>query len=120
MGLGKLYERCSESKEMSWQIGPLFRRQHQSKALGIVPVKMNEFMRSSDNAVLDAGDADMTRFAREHLNYRRAMMIGSTRLAKPLTSAMNAAARVKLGHLTITAPVGVHQKFGLRPTLGRP
>lgn len=71
MGLGKIYERCSEPKETNRQIGPLFRRWLRSQALGIAPVKMDEFMSSTDNAVLDAGDAEMMRFAREHLNYRR-------------------------------------------------
>lgn len=71
MGLGKIYERCSEPKETNRQIGPLFRRWLRSKALGIAPVKMDEFLSASGNAILDAGDAEMMRFAREHLNYRR-------------------------------------------------
>jgi hypothetical protein len=54
MGLGKIYERCSEPKETNRQIGPLFRRWLRSKALGIVPVKVDEFMSSTDNAILDA------------------------------------------------------------------
>lgn len=70
MGLGKIYERCSEPKETNRQIGPLFRRWLRSPALGIAPVKMDEFMSSSANAILDGGDAEMMRFAREHLNYR--------------------------------------------------
>jgi hypothetical protein len=71
MGLGKIYERCSEPKETNRQIGPLFRRWLQSKALGVAPVKIDEFMSSSANAILDAGDAEMMRFARENLNYHR-------------------------------------------------
>lgn len=71
MGPGKIYERCSEPKETNRQIGRLFRRWLRSRALGIAPVKTNEFMRSSDNAILDVDDAEMTRFAREHFNCRR-------------------------------------------------
>ena len=71
MGLDKIYERCSEPKETNRQIGPFFRRWLQAKALGVVPVKLQEFLGSSENAILDAGDAEMMRFAREHLNYRR-------------------------------------------------
>jgi hypothetical protein len=70
MGLGKIYERCSEPKETNRQIGPLFRRWLRSQALGVPPVRMEEFVATSDNAILDAGDAEMLRFAREHLNYR--------------------------------------------------
>jgi hypothetical protein len=70
MGLDKIYERCSEPKETNRQIGPFFRRWLQAKALGVTPVKIEEFLGSSANAILDAGDAEMMRFAREHLNYR--------------------------------------------------
>jgi hypothetical protein len=71
LGLGKIYERCSEAKETNRQIGPLFRRWLRSQALGVAPVKIDEFLGSSANAILDAGDAELMRFAREHLNYRR-------------------------------------------------
>jgi len=71
MGLSKLYERCSEPKETNRQIGPLFRRWINSKALGIAPVKVDEFIATKDNAILDAGDAELMRFAREKLNYNR-------------------------------------------------
>jgi hypothetical protein len=69
MGLDRIYERCSEPKETNRQIGPLFRRWLKSKALGIEPVKVDRFVASSDNAILDAGDAELMSFAREHLNY---------------------------------------------------
>ena len=71
MGLGKIYERCAEPKETNRQIGPFFRRWLKSQALGVAPVKANEFLNSTGNAILDAGDAEMMRFANEHLNYRR-------------------------------------------------
>jgi len=70
MGLDTMYARCSEAKETNRQIGPLFKRWLKKKALGVDPVKMEQFMATKENAVLDAGDAEMMRFAREHLNYK--------------------------------------------------
>lgn len=72
MGIEELYRRCSEPKETNRQLGPLFRRWLRSQALGIAPIKAAEFLTSTDNAVLDAGDAEMERFARQHLNYAHA------------------------------------------------
>lgn len=70
MGLEKVFERCSEPKETNRQIGPLFKRWLNKKALGIQPVKLDEFLKAKGNSVLDASDAEMMAFAREHLNYR--------------------------------------------------
>jgi hypothetical protein len=50
MGLTQIYQRCSEPKETNRQIGPLFRRWLNSKALGITPVKAKEFLASNENA----------------------------------------------------------------------
>jgi len=69
MGLDKIYERCSEPKETNRQIGPLFRRWLNSGALGVTPVSLSRFLASQDNAILDAGDAEMMRFAQDHLGY---------------------------------------------------
>ena len=70
MGLDTIYARCSEPKETNRQIGPLFKRWLNKKALGIQPVKLEEFLATKENAVLDASDAEMMKFAREHLNYQ--------------------------------------------------
>lgn len=70
MGINKLFSRSSEPKETNRQIGPLFRRWINKKALGIMPVKLNEFLGTDDNAILDDGDAGMMAFAKEHLNYK--------------------------------------------------
>ncbi len=70
MGLDSIYKRCSEPKETNRQIGPLFRRWLNKKSLGVQPVKIDQFLATQENAVLDAGDSEMMRFAREHLNYR--------------------------------------------------
>ena len=69
LGLEKLFERCSEPKETNRQIGPLFKEWVCSGALGITPVPLNQFIATSDNAILDASDAQMMDFAREELNY---------------------------------------------------
>jgi len=69
MGLEKIYERCSEPKETNRQIGPLFRRWLNRGVLGVQPVALEQFVASNENAILDAGDAEMMQFAREHLGY---------------------------------------------------
>lgn len=71
MGLDAIFSRCSEPKETNRQIGPLFRRWLNKKSLGIQPVKLEEFVRTNNNAVLDGGDAEMMEFAKKHLNYNR-------------------------------------------------
>ncbi len=71
MGLNKIYERCSEPKETNRQIGPLFKRWLKTKSLGVMPVSLKEFISGSDDAILDAGDEEKKKFAREFLNYRR-------------------------------------------------
>jgi len=69
MGLDSIFARCSEPKETNRQIGPLFKRWLRKKALGVEPLKLDEFIKEEGNAVLDASDAEMMAFARKHLNY---------------------------------------------------
>ncbi len=69
MGLDKIYEKCSEPKETNRQIGPLFRRWLNRGVLGVMPVPLENFLSNNNNAILDAGDAQMMAFAKEHLNY---------------------------------------------------
>ncbi len=71
MGLDNIFNRCSEPKETNRQIGPLFRRWLNKKSLGIQPVKLEEFLKTKENAILDGSDAEMKSFAKEHLNYNR-------------------------------------------------
>lgn len=71
MGLDKIYEKCSEPKETNRQIGPLFKRWVNSKALGITPVKLNEFSSTSNDAILDASDSEMQTWAKETIGYDR-------------------------------------------------
>ena len=69
MGLDRIFEKCSEPKETNRQIGPMFRNWLKKKSLGIEPVSMDDFMANSNDAILDAGDAAMMKFANEHLGY---------------------------------------------------
>ncbi len=69
MGLGGIYEKCTEPKETNRQIGPLFRRWLNRGVLGVTPTPLKQFLSTNDNAVLDASDAQMMLFAREQLNY---------------------------------------------------
>jgi hypothetical protein len=71
IGLDNLFSQCSEPKETNRQIGPLFRRWLNKKSLGIQAVKLAEFSKTTGNAILDGGDAEMMHFAKEHLNYKR-------------------------------------------------
>lgn len=71
MGLQDIFSRCSEPKETNRQIGPLFRRWINRKSLGVQPVRPDKFLKSKANAILDASDAEMMTFAKEHLNYKR-------------------------------------------------
>lgn len=71
MGLSKIQERCTEPKETNRQIGPFFRRWLNSGALGVRPVPMIEFINTTSDAILDAGDAEMMNFAKNHLGYTR-------------------------------------------------
>ena len=70
MGLEEIFSRSSEPKETNRQIGPLFKRWINKKSLGIEPVKIPEFLKTKENAVLDASDAEMMAFARTYLNYK--------------------------------------------------
>jgi len=70
MGLDEIYARSSEPKETNRQIGPLFKRWLRGKSLGIEPVKLDEFIKTKSNAILDASDAEMMSFARNNLNYK--------------------------------------------------
>ena len=71
MGLEEMFEKCSTPKETNRQIGPLFKRWVNSKALGILPIGLNEFMKTKDDAILNASDAEMQLWAKEYLGYER-------------------------------------------------
>lgn len=70
MGLSAIYEKCTEPKETNRQIGPLFKMWVSKKTLG-APVfsTVEEFLSFEGNAVLNASDTEMKRFAKEYLGY---------------------------------------------------
>lgn len=69
MGLDKIFENCTVPKEANRQIGPMFKDWVRTQALGVAPLRINDFMRTNGNAVLDASDAEMKSFAESYLNY---------------------------------------------------
>ena len=70
MGLDSVFEKCTEPKETNRQIGPLFKRWIAKGTLG-APVfdNVKDFLTTNGNAVLNASDAEMEKFAREYLGY---------------------------------------------------
>ena len=71
MGLNKIYENLSQPKETNRQIEPLFKRWINSGILGIKSSDLKDFVNSSDNAILNASDTAMQKFAKEYLGYTR-------------------------------------------------
>jgi len=71
LGLGEIFKRCTEPKETNRQIGPMFRRWINSKALGLLPISVDEFESTNDNAILDLNDAKMQAYAKDKFNYNR-------------------------------------------------
>ena len=69
MGLDEIYKNLSQPKETNRQIGPLFKRWVNSGALGLMPVSLQEFKSTNDNAILNASDLAMQDFAHESLGY---------------------------------------------------
>lgn len=70
IGLDKIFENCTQPKETNRQIGPMFKEWVGKGELGLFPVPQEEFVTSTENAILDASDAEMKAFATEHLNYQ--------------------------------------------------
>ncbi|MBP7211863.1 restriction endonuclease [bacterium] len=71
MGLDKIFEKCCEPKETNRQIGPLFKRWVSSGALGLKPVNINTFISNSENAILEASDYEMSKWAKDFIGYNR-------------------------------------------------
>ncbi len=71
LGLNNLYERCGEPKETNRQMGPAFKRWVEQGTLGLCPIPINDFLATTDNAILKGGDKEMKDFASQHLDYHR-------------------------------------------------
>lgn len=71
LGLNKLFEKCSEPKEINRQIGPFFRRWVNSGVLGITPVPHDDFLNTNGNAIFKGSDTEAANFAKKYLGYER-------------------------------------------------
>lgn len=71
MGLDKVWANSTQPKETNRQMGPRFMEWVRKGCLGVHPLPLKDFVRTTDNAVLDAGDAAMKEFAKEELGYQR-------------------------------------------------
>jgi hypothetical protein len=71
MGIKSLFERCSEPKETNRQLGQKFKEWLSKKTLGVDLLPYDEFLNTSDNAILNASDMGSKNFAKEHLSYTR-------------------------------------------------
>ena len=69
LGLDEIYRLCSEPKETNRQIGPLFKKWVNRGALGLKSMDLDKFVRTDDDAVLDASDTEMKNFALTALKY---------------------------------------------------
>lgn len=70
MGIDEILEKSSAPKETNRQIGPLFKHWLQKGYLGVpVFTEIEDFMKSSENAILNMADNKMKLFAQEHLGY---------------------------------------------------
>ena len=70
MGLDEIHLQSTEPKEANRKIGPLFRRWLHKKALGVMPVSPEKFLKRKGNAILDASDTEMAAFAKKHFGYK--------------------------------------------------
>jgi hypothetical protein len=71
LGLDEIWERCSEPKETNRQIGPFFKRWINKGILGVPILRLNDFLETKENAILDASDKEMMTFGKKYLNYKR-------------------------------------------------
>ncbi len=71
LGLDELYRLCSEPKETNRQLGPMFRRWIKKGYLGFPLLTLEEFKRTSKDAILVASDEEMKQYAEEYLEYDR-------------------------------------------------
>lgn len=69
MGLDEIFKRSTEPKETNRQIGPLFKRWLKNETLGLKLLKLEDFLVTEENAILNGGDSELMRFAKEHLYY---------------------------------------------------
>lgn len=69
MGLDEVYKKCSEPKETNRQIGPMFKEWIDKGSLGKKPLRIDEFIDSTGNAILSGSDKEMGDFAKDYCGY---------------------------------------------------
>ena len=72
MGIEEIIDKCTEPKETNRQIGPMFKRWIDMGIIG-VPIIHNEkeFLDCNNNCIFNASDAEMEKFARKYLGFKR-------------------------------------------------
>jgi hypothetical protein len=72
MGIEEIIDKCTEPKETNRQIGPMFKRWVDKGTIG-VPIIHNaeNFLNYTDNCIFNASDAEMEKFARKYLGFKR-------------------------------------------------
>lgn len=71
LGLDGIWNSCTQPKETNRQIGPLFRKWLNKGILGVPNLKLEKFLSTKENAILDASDSELMNFAAQYLNYKR-------------------------------------------------
>lgn len=72
MGIEEIIEKCTEPKETNRQMGPMFKRWVDKGTIGVPVIhKEKEFLDYNDNCIFNASDAEMQKFARKYLGFKR-------------------------------------------------
>lgn len=71
IGLTTIFEKSSIPKETNRQIGPLFKRWINSNVLGLTPINIEDFSKTSKDAILSTSDVEMMHWAKKTLGYTR-------------------------------------------------
>ncbi len=72
MGIEEIIDKCTEPKETNRQIGPMFKRWIDKGTIGVPIIHSAEnFLNYADNCIFNASDAEMEKFARKYLGFKR-------------------------------------------------
>lgn len=71
LGWDKFLNNITEPKESNRQMGSAFREWIKKKPLGILPVKIDKFIKDNSNAILDCSDDEAKNFALNEFGYDR-------------------------------------------------
>ena len=72
MGIEEIINKCTEPKETNRQIGPMFKRWLDTGAIGVPILRDAEkFLNYNDNCIFNVSDAEMEKFAKKYLGFKR-------------------------------------------------